>query len=269
METLELNTNKESSSLEPKKCNHQWKLSQNREACELCGKKGKLILKKSGVDGILVGVKDNGEEYAVRRDTNKFLYPEQWNRLIESLRPKNRLIFKMLIGTGARIDEALHIRPCDFKWERRTLELVHTKSKAKKGESKELGGKPRSFVVSTQLCKDIKQYLREIGVDSPYDTKDLIFDFTQKSVYKLFKAKLKEIEVKDWQLFGLHSIRKTHGMWLKSLVPYSREITIEEICLRLGHDMNTYLKHYGSPSVFNDRDKNMMIQILGDIYGLK
>jgi hypothetical protein len=57
-------------------------------------------------------------------------------------------------------------------------------------------------------------------------------------------------------------------MWLKALIIYSREITEGEICMRLGHDFNTFLKHYGSPSIFNDRDKQQMSKIMGSIYHL-
>ena len=65
-------------------------------------------------------------------------------------------------------------------------------------------------------------------------------------------------------LFRSHNIRKTHGMWLKAL-----EVQMNEICSRLGHDYNTYQKHYGSPNVFERKDKLLILNILGDVYNLK
>ena len=52
-------------------------------------------------------------------------------------------------------------------------------------------------------------------------------------------------------------------MWLKAL-----NVKLEEICYRLGHDYNTYLKHYGSADIFKQQDISQMKEILGDIYGL-
>ena len=91
-----------------------------------------------------------------------------------------------------------------------------------------------------------------------------LFPITKQAVSQMLKRTLKKIEMKDWYNFSLHNIRKTHGNWLKAL-----EIPAEEICLRLGHDFNTYLKHYGSATIFDRKDKLLMIRILGDVYGLK
>ena len=166
--------------------------------------------------------------------------------------------------TGARIEECLNIRVKDFFWDRKYIRLYVTKSKASKGETKEIGGAQRSFVVSSQYIKKAKAYIKEENLKD----EDKLFSYSKQGVSQLFKRHLKKIEIKDWYNFSLHNIRKTNGMWLKTLIPYSREITEGEICNRLGHDFNTYLKHYASPSIFNEKDKNMMIKILGDIYGL-
>ena len=78
-----------------------------------------------------------------------------------------------------------------------------------------------------------------------------------------------KIGEEDYWKYSLHNIRKTHGMWLKTLQHRGRDLDVSEICMRLGHDMNTFLKHYGSPSVFSDQDRDKMIEVLGDIYGFK
>ena len=58
-------------------------------------------------------------------------------------------------------------------------------------------------------------------------------------------------------------------MWLKTLQTRGKDLDISEICGRLGHDYNTFLKHYGSPSIFTDQQRDLMVDILGDVYGLK
>lgn len=227
----------------------------------------KLVLRlDEEKEGIFVGIKKDGKVYSVRKDRNRTFFPDEWLRFLSVLKKaQQEFIFRTLLITGARIKECLNIRVSDFFWDRGYLRLFVTKSKSAKGESKLLGGKPRSFVVSSGYIKRAKVYIKELGLKGD----DKIFNYTQQGVYQIFRKKLKQIKIKDWYNFSLHNIRKTHGMWLKTLIPYSRSITEGEICLRLGHDFNTFLKHYGSPSVFTERDKNMMIKILGDIYGLK
>lgn len=218
----------------------------------------------SGKDGLFVGTKSDGKPYLVRKDRHRTFFPEEWLRFIDSLKDNQKFIFETLLMTGARIEECLNIKEKDFLWDRNSLRLMVTKSKAKKGETKIMGGAPRSFVVSSTYIKKARAHIKDNNIGS----EDRLFKYSKQGVYQLFRRKLQENGVKDYYNFSLHNIRKTHGMWLKTLIPYSREITEGEICMRLGHDMNTFLKHYGSPSIYNEKDKGMMAKILGDIYGL-
>jgi integrase len=216
-------------------------------------------------EGLFTGTKSDGKTYSVRKDRHRYYFPEEWIRFINSIKEDKKILFETLLQTGARIEEALNIRPKDFDWERNTLRLFVTKSKSKKGESIEMGGASRGFCISSEYCRKVRKYIKENNIKDD----ERLFNLTKQAVWQMQKRILKKINIKDWYNFSLHNIRKTNGMWLKSLIPYSREITEGEICMRLGHDMNTFLKHYGSPSIFNERDKNMMIKILGDIYGLR
>lgn len=217
------------------------------------------------MEGLFVGIKKNGTPYTVRKDRHRTFFPDEWIKFLDSLQPYQRIIFETLLMTGARIEECLNIRVKDFFFDRNYIRLYVTKSKAKKGEVKGIGGSARSFVVSSQYMRKIKSYIKEKNLTE----EDKLFKYSKQGVFQLFKRKLKATGITDWYNFSLHNIRKTHGMWLKTLIPYSREITEGEICNRLGHDFNTYLKHYASPSIFNERDKNMMIKLMGDIYGLR
>ena len=208
-------------------------------------------------EGLRIGTKSNGVKYSVRTDRSSYFFPERWISFLETIDSKKQPIFDVLINTGARIEEALNIKPEDFDWERNNLTLKVTKTKAAKGESV---GRKRTFNVSSQFARRMRKY---IG-DNHIQNGNVLFPITKQAVSQLFKRGLKRAKFEDWQQFSLHNIRKTHGNWLKAL-----DISSDEICLRLGHDHNTYLKHYGSASIFDRRDKMLMIRVLGDLYGLK
>jgi len=221
-------------------------------------KKPKLVLTEvPGKEGLSYGVKKDGKRYSVRDDRSRYFFPDEWNRFYVELRQGNKLLFDTLMGTGARIEEALNIRPKDFIWERSSLTLMVTKTKAKKGETK---GKKRTFKVSTQLIKKFKRYITKNNIKD----EDKIFKTSKNAAWKLMKRILVKAGIEDDYNFSLHNIRKTHGNYLKAL-----GIDAAEICLRLGHNMNTYLEHYGSATLFDRKDKQEMIKILGDLYGFQ
>lgn len=199
--------------------------------------------------------KSNGVKYSVRTDRSRYFFPEEWLKFYEQIKDDKKPIFDVLINTGARIDEALNIKVGDFDWERNNLTLKVTKAKASKGEKV---GRRRTFTISSQFARRMRAYIK----DNNLKEGDLLFSVTQQAVFQNLKRNLKKAKIEDWYNFSLHNIRKTHGNYLKAL-----DIKAEEICLRLGHDFNTYLKHYGSSNIFDRKDKQIMIKILGDVYG--
>ncbi len=203
------------------------------------------------------GVRKDGKSYSVRDDRSRYFWPEEWFKFYNSLSEKKQPIFDALINTGARIKEALNIKPKDFDWERNNLTLRVTKMKAAKGERI---GKPRTFKVSSQFARKMRKHIvsNKIGDD------EILFKVSQQGVYQMLRRNLVKIGIKDPYNFSLHNIRKTHGNYLKAL-----EIDSGEICYRLGHDLNTFIKHYGSANVFDRKDKMGMIKILGDVYGFR
>lgn len=208
-------------------------------------------------EGLQVGVRNDGKKYSVRDDRSRYFFPEEWERFIVAIKEDKRAIYDVLINTGARIEEALNIKPKDFDWERNNLTLRVTKMKAAKGERI---GKPRTFTISSQFARRMRKYItdKNIGDD------ELLFKLTNVAVYQMLRRTLKKIGIRDWYQFSLHNIRKTHGNYLKAMA-----IDSGEICYRLGHDLNTFIKHYGSANIFDRKDKAGMIKILGDVYGFK
>lgn len=208
-------------------------------------------------EGLKIGKRKNGLKYSVRDDRSRFFYPNEWIEFMIKIKKEKQMLFETLIQTGARIEEALNIKPRDFDWERNNLTLRVTKIKARKGEKV---GKARTLPVSSQFTKKIRSYINENKVKDD----SFLFPTSKQATWQMMRRSLKRAGIKDSWNFGLHNIRKTHGNWLKAL-----EIPAEEICLRLGHDYNTYLKHYGSPNIFDRKDKMIMTKILGDVYGFK
>jgi len=216
----------------------------------------RLSLKRTS-EGIQEGIRRDGTKYSVRDDRSRYFWPEEWKLFIDSISERKQPIYDALINTGGRIKEILNIKPKDFDWERNNLTLRVTKMKASKGERI---GRPRTFQISSQFARRMKKHINFNKIDDD----DVLFKITQQAVYQLMRRMLQNINIKDWRNFSLHNIRKTHGNYLKAL-----EIDSGEICYRLGHDLNTFIKHYGSANVFDRKDKVGMIKILGDVYGFK
>lgn len=237
---------------------HKWMDNGEYFVCK-CGKH-KLKLKKIA-EGLRVGYKSDGTPYTVRDDRSRYFYPQEWQAFYKILKKPQRPIFDFLIQTGARIDEALHTRPADFDYDRSTIRIWKTKTKAKLSER---SGKPRTIILSPVFVKRVKGYAKEARLD--LTSKSYLFygnhdgRMTEQAVSQLFKRKLEGVGLNKEE-FSLHNIRKTHGNWLKAL-----GVPAEEICLRLGHDYNTYLKHYGSATVFGNEDILQINKLLDGLY---
>lgn len=189
------------------------------------------------------------------KDINRFFYPDEWKKFIKAIdKPKfkNKLLYDLQFQTGARFDEVRHIRTMDFDFDRNNLHIWKTKTKARKGEKV---GKPRTISLSSRFSKRMKKFCTDKKPD------EYLFNITQAGYNQLLKRKLEVLGIKDWTNFSSHNLRKTHGMYLKAL-----GIDIAEICTRLGHDYNTYIKHYGSADVFSEKDMRAIRELMDDLY---
>jgi integrase len=213
----------------------------------------RLNLQQSDMPDLKIGVRKNGLQLAVRSNRDRFFYPNEWMKFSDSLVEKRQKItFDVLLQTGARINEIRHIKVGDIDFERNNIILRVTKVKARKGEK---NPRPRTISISSQFARRLKQYA--VGRDN----EDYLGILSTPAANICLKKALYQLGIKDYYMFSIHNIRKTHGNWLKAL-----GVEGAEICLRLGHDMNTYLKAYGSPDIFNYKDLQDMRVILGDLY---
>ena len=226
--------------------------------------KGLSLTAVEGKEGLFEGIKSDGKKYTVRADRHRYFFPEEWLKFMEYVPNKNKELFDTLLQTGGRIQEVLNIKSDDFIWDDNSITLRVTKTKAKKKESKLFGGKKRSFGVSSQYIRRIRKHIRENNIKDD----DFLFQITKQGASQLFKRCLKKAGLQPWE-FSLHNIRKTTGMWLKTIQRRGNDLDSDEICARLGHDRNTFLAHYMSPSIFTEQHRDKMIDILGDMYGLR
>lgn len=217
-------------------------------------KRKRLELKRSDKENLFTGIRKDGTKYSVRENRDRFFFPDEWMRFFDSLKTSQKITFEILINTGARFNEAFNIRVGDCDLERGNIILRVTKVKAREGER---NPRPRTISISSQFNKKLSAYIRQRKLKN----EDYLGVLSQPAAHICLKKTLQKIGVKDWYMFGLHNIRKTHGNWLKAL-----GVDSGEICIRLGHDYNTFLKHYASPNIFNFKDLQDMRLIIGDVY---
>jgi len=204
-------------------------------------------------EGVSYVEKKDGRKYMVRDNRLRFFYPGEWILFYDSLKPgKQKNTFDIAMGTGGRINELINIKVEDHDTERNALTLKVTKIRARLGEKKPT---PRTLAISSQLSKKIRAMSKGLR---PGDKLPLL---SKSAATQVLKRHLKKIGIKDWYMFSLHNVRKTHGNYLKAL-----GVDMSEICKRLGHDSDTYLKSYASPDIFTLKDMDQMRIILGDLY---
>jgi len=219
-----------------------------------------------------------GREYSVRTDRRRYFFPDEWENFIATIKNKtHRFFFITALHTGGRIMEILNLRYEDIDEERGTIKFSIVKQrKAKRDFS--ASGTTRGFFVSSNFIKEYKSFLRGKKVNP----KDYMFLNNQKlpdnygslpnserkkyyqskfvAYSNLLKRKLKKVGIKDWYNFSPHNIRKTYGMWMRTY-----KIEIQELCYRMGHDIDTYMTHYGSSLIFQDFELRKINKILGDV----
>ncbi|NQV00319.1 MAG: site-specific integrase [Parcubacteria group bacterium] len=218
-----------------------------------------LVLTQSDKEMLSVGVRKDGKAYSVREHRMIYFMPDIWNKFIKALpTKKSRLTAEALVQTGARINEVRNIREDDIDYDRNTIKLRITKTKARKGETH---GKPRTIPVNSKFIKTLRKHF------STKKPGELIGLLSTSAFNIALKKALKEVGVKDYYMYSAHNIRKTHGNWLKVMGNLKiMQVDAMEICLRLGHDYNTFLKDYGSSGVMDNRDILLIRDILGDLY---
>jgi integrase len=199
-------------------------------------------------------MRKSGRAYTIRPHRDRFFYPKEWGRFYDALKKPQKFTFDFLINTGARINEARHVKVGDIDLANRRMILRVTKVKARKGES---NPRPRTIPFSTQFRKRLSKYITEKKLSND----DYLKIKSTPAANIGMKKALQKAGIKDWYMFSIHNIRKTLEIWLMSLGVDALPLTAH-----LGHDIKTAAMHYVSPDIFSWEEKTQMRIIIGDLY---
>lgn len=196
----------------------------------------------------------DGRVYTVRSNRDRFFFPGEWMMFYDKLKAKQRFTFGFLLNTGARINEARHVRVSDIDLQRRRIVLRVTKVKAAK---KEKNPRPRIIPVSAQYAKLLKKHIKHHKLKN-----DAYLGVLSTPAANIgMKKALKRAGVKDWQMFSVHNVRKTLECWLMAL-----GVDGLKIVAHIGHSMQVAAQSYISADVFSWEEKQQMRDIIGDLY---
>ncbi len=233
---------------------------------------------KQMIEGLKLGKRNDGRDYSVREDRRRYFFPGEWLSFIRQVNNKqHKFLFITLLFTGARIMEVLNLKYEDIDIKRDSIIFKTTKQRKTKSQSNVLG-KKRNFFVPSNFIKEYKSFIRKrkmnkedyIFLDnsklpenyyllSNKEKKKYYFS-KQVSYGALFKRKMKSAEIDDWWNFSLHNIRKTYGNWMRTF-----NIDKSELCYRMGHDLDTYMLHYGSSLIFTENERRQIEKIFGEV----
>ena len=195
--------------------------------------------------------RSDGRSYTVRNDRNRIFTPDEWKRFLTFLRPRHALEFKLLMNTGARINEALHIKKSDINFKDKVITLRVTKRRGPFSD-----GNPRRIRVSSDFMEELESHCEKMG-----DEETVLQSRSAQSYSQILKRRLKEAGIKDWYMFSLHNIRKTMECWLCFL-----GVNYLLVLKHMGHDTSTAVKHYLQTDTYSNKYKFEARKILGDVY---
>jgi len=115
---------------------------------------------------------------------------------------KYYLIMKFLLRSGARIDEALMVRPIDINIELNTITLITLKKKEKDVK--------RIIPLHPDLKTDIMQYYLEYNINKK--SEERLFNMTRQSVDLFFKKMQKDLG------FKIHAHKFRHTFAVKAIL---------------------------------------------------
>lgn len=181
----------------------------------------------------------------VKINKKRFLYPAEFQRMLDECNPNQKFTILNLINTGARTNEARHIEKIDLDKERNNVTLRVTKIRAKLGEKIPT---PRTIALSSQFFKYLNKNLGK-------------HKFLSTNAINIGMRKaLVKVNVKNPNEVSAHNIRKTFGTWMLAL-----SVDGFKLAQHLGHGPSELARDYATNDIFNSNDKQIMREILGDL----
>ncbi len=202
----------------------------------------------------------SNRKYTKREYRDRYFFPDEWKAFFDQLKKKQKITFHFLICTGARINEARHVKVKDVDHERNNIVFRWTKSRNKDGSRK-----MRTIPISPQFSKYLKKIEREyeLGLDDYFP----ILSTPAASIAMKGNpttgtpGALQKAGIPDWKMFSVHNVRKTLEMFLTAW-----EVPEGKILKHMSHSSKVSQKYYVSPEIFNWEDKQDMREIVGDLY---
>lgn len=201
-------------------------------------------------------IKSDGKKWTKKENKDRFFFPQEYLDFAKKLKPKQRFSVEVLLNTGARYKEAYNICVKDIDIERKRLILRKTKSKARKGEVKG-EGRPRIIPLSSQFAAYLKKYIKsqKLGAE------DKLNLLSNPALNIAYKKAAKAASISNPGDISSHTFRKTLEVWLLCLgVDYLK------LLAHFGHDAKTAARAYVSPDILSSEEKNLIRNIIGDLY---
>lgn len=193
----------------------------------------------------------DGRSYTKRLTRFRYFFPDEWMAFYDSLNTRQKITFKFLINTGARISEVANITVSDIDFDRQSILMRMTKGRYKDGTRK-----MRIITVSSEFTKWLRNLIKKLDLQ-PTD-KFPILSIPAANI--CMKKNLKLVGVKDYYMISVHNVRKTLETWLLAL-----DIDSLRVAKHFGHDLATASKYYVSSDAFSYEEKKEMRQIIGDL----
>jgi len=137
--------------------------------------------------------------------------PKKNAKFIKDLERYNLLTI-VLLETGARIGEALQLRPIDFNLQTNTIKLITLKKRIK-DKDKEVY---RVIPIHRDLKEAFLTYIAKYHID--LKSEDRLFRQTQPAVNEFFRKMEKEIEVMYGVKIHIHAHKFRHTFAIKSIL---------------------------------------------------
>lgn len=181
----------------------------------------------------------------LQEDRKRFFYPDEYENMLDYCNKNQRFLAKVLINTGARINEARGIKLNNLNSERRNLILEKTKVRAKRGEKIP---EPRIIALSNQFFRYLKANL---------ETHRFL---STNAFNEGIKSACTRAKIRKPEQFSAHKFKKTFGTWMIAL-----GADMPKLAMHMGDTMKVLMNDYVSNDIFSFKDKKMMRTILGNL----
>ena len=194
--------------------------------------------------------KDNISTQRQKENPTRFFDPDEWEKFIYNCNLKWRPYFWIMMLTGLRHNEASNISDKDIDTKNKWIVILKAK-----------GGRTRIRYVhlSSYALKFIKNFVKENNMSN----NNTRFNFpTRQGMRQYMHEICKQQNIKGWNDFSTHNLRKTHENYLLTLNKDSMKVATH-----MGHTSKTALDHYVSSAFIKDKKQlDKIREWLGDIF---